>query len=49
MIVKALENIENGKYKHEYKHIFIDEFQDISTTSVSIPKIRTTLNRIILL
>ena len=32
MIVKALENIENGKYKHGFKHIFIDEFQDISTT-----------------
>jgi len=32
MIVKALENIENGKYEHGFKHIFIDEFQDISTT-----------------
>ncbi|WP_151900427.1 UvrD-helicase domain-containing protein [Sulfurimonas hydrogeniphila] len=32
MIVKALESIENEKYKHGFKHIFIDEFQDISTT-----------------
>lgn len=32
MIVKALEIIEDGKYRHQFKHIFIDEFQDISTT-----------------
>ena len=32
MIIEALKYIENGKYKHKYKHIFIDEFQDISTT-----------------
>ena len=36
MIVNALENIENGKYKHEFKHIFIDEFQDISTTRAKL-------------
>jgi len=36
MIVKALESIENGKYKHGYKHIFIDEFQDISTTRAKL-------------
>ncbi len=32
MIVKAVNLIESGKYKHQFKHIFIDEFQDISTT-----------------
>jgi DNA helicase-4 len=36
MIVKALENVENGKYKHGFKHIFIDEFQDISTTRAKL-------------
>jgi len=36
MIVKALENIENGKYEHDFKHIFIDEFQDISTTRAKL-------------
>lgn len=36
MIVKALENIENGKYEHGFKHIFIDEFQDISTTRAKL-------------
>lgn len=32
MIVKAVSLIESGKYTHQFKHIFIDEFQDISTT-----------------
>ncbi len=32
MIVKAVNLIESGKYTHQFKHIFIDEFQDISTT-----------------
>lgn len=32
MIVQALSNTESGKYTHSFKHIFIDEFQDISTT-----------------
>ena len=36
MIVKALENIESGKYEHGFKHIFIDEFQDISTTRAKL-------------
>jgi len=36
MIIKALDNIENGKYKHSFKHIFIDEFQDISTTRAKL-------------
>lgn len=36
MIVKALENIDNGKYEHGFKHIFIDEFQDISTTRAKL-------------
>ncbi|OIR25461.1 UvrD-helicase domain-containing protein [Bathymodiolus thermophilus thioautotrophic gill symbiont] len=32
MIVKAVNLIESGGYTHQFKHIFIDEFQDISTT-----------------
>ena len=32
MIIEALNNINKGKYNHGFKHIFIDEFQDISTT-----------------
>ena len=31
MIVKAVNLIDSGKYTHQFKHIFIDEFQDIST------------------
>lgn len=38
MIVKALEFVEDGSYKHHYKHIFIDEFQDISTTRSNLIK-----------
>ena len=38
MIVKALHAIEDGKYKHGFKHIFIDEFQDISTTRATLIK-----------
>jgi len=36
MIVEALLSIEEGKYKHTFKHIFIDEFQDISTTRAKL-------------
>ena len=36
MIVEALHAIEEGKYKHRFKHIFIDEFQDISTTRAKL-------------
>ncbi|PCI69108.1 MAG: hypothetical protein COB26_06760 [Piscirickettsiaceae bacterium] len=38
MIVKALHAIEDNKYKHGFKHIFIDEFQDISTTRATLIK-----------
>ena len=38
MIVKALDSIEDGKYEHGFKHIFIDEFQDISTTRAKLIK-----------
>ncbi|MCK5855554.1 MAG: UvrD-helicase domain-containing protein [Sulfurovaceae bacterium] len=38
MIVKALNAIEKNKYKHGFKHIFIDEFQDISTTRATLIK-----------
>jgi DNA helicase-4 len=36
MIVEALKSIENSKYQHGFKHIFIDEFQDISTTRAKL-------------
>ncbi len=32
MIIKAIKVLESGEFRHNYKHIFIDEFQDISTT-----------------
>lgn len=38
MIVNALNAIDDGKYKHGFKHIFIDEFQDISTTRATLIK-----------
>ena len=38
MIVKALNTIEIGQYEHNFKHIFIDEFQDISTTRARLIK-----------
>ncbi len=38
MIVKALETIQNNEYTHSIKHIFIDEFQDISTTRAKLIK-----------
>ncbi len=38
MIIKALNAIDNHKYKHGFKHIFIDEFQDISTTRATLIK-----------
>ena len=38
MIVKALNIIEAGRYQHSFKHIFIDEFQDISTTRAKLIK-----------
>jgi DNA helicase IV len=30
MIAKATEYVENGRYRSKYKHILVDEFQDIS-------------------
>lgn len=44
MIVEALNNIEKGKYRHGFKHIFIDEFQDISTTRAMLIKSLLPLN-----
>ncbi|MEA2019431.1 MAG: UvrD-helicase domain-containing protein [Campylobacterota bacterium] len=44
MIVEALNNIEKGKYRHSFKHIFIDEFQDISTTRAMLIKSLLPLN-----
>ena len=44
MIVEALNSIEKGKYKHGFKHIFIDEFQDISTTRAMLVKALLPLN-----
>ncbi|MCK9336928.1 MAG: UvrD-helicase domain-containing protein [Arcobacteraceae bacterium] len=44
MIIEALNNIDNGKYKHGFKHIFIDEFQDISTTRAMLIKSLLPLN-----
>ena len=44
MIVEALNNIEKGKYRHGFKHIFIDEFQDISTTRAMLIKALIPLN-----
>jgi DNA helicase-4 len=38
MIVEAITAIEKGLYSHNYKHIFIDEFQDISTTRALLIK-----------
>jgi len=38
MIIKALGSIERSEYTHEFKHIFIDEFQDISTTRAKLIK-----------
>ena len=38
MILNAIDAIENGKYKHHFKHIFIDEFQDISTARATLIK-----------
>ncbi len=44
MIVEALNNIKKGKYNHNFKHIFIDEFQDISTTRAALIKELLPLN-----
>ncbi|HIP13417.1 MAG TPA: hypothetical protein EYG73_11960, partial [Arcobacter sp.] len=38
MIIQALGSIERSEYTHEFKHIFIDEFQDISTTRAKLIK-----------
>jgi DNA helicase-4 len=46
MIIEALNDINNGKYQHEFKHIFIDEFQDISTTRAMLIKSLLPLNSI---
>ena len=44
MIIEALNNINKGKYNHGFKHIFIDEFQDISTTRALLIKELLPLN-----
>ena len=44
MIIEALKNINKGKYNHGFKHIFIDEFQDISTTRALLIKELLPLN-----
>ncbi len=44
MIIEALNNINEGKYNHGFKHIFIDEFQDISTTRALLIKALLPLN-----
>jgi len=44
MIVKALDSIEIGQYEHHFKHIFIDEFQDISTTRAKLIRELLPLN-----
>jgi len=36
MIVEALDAVKKDKYTHKFKHIFIDEFQDISTTRAKL-------------
>ena len=38
MIIKAIEYVEDNQYQHRFKHIFIDEFQDISTTRCNLIK-----------
>lgn len=38
MIVQALTSVRNDEYSHTFKHIFIDEFQDISTTRAKLIK-----------
>lgn len=43
MIIKAIEYVEKNQYQHRFKHIFIDEFQDISTTRCNL--IRELLNQ----
>ncbi len=43
MIIKAIEYVEKNQYQHSFKHIFIDEFQDISTTRCNL--IRELLNQ----
>jgi len=44
MIVKALECIETSNYTHSFKHIFIDEFQDISNTRAQLIKALLPIN-----
>ncbi|MEA3512014.1 MAG: UvrD-helicase domain-containing protein [Campylobacterota bacterium] len=44
MIIEALNNVNKGKYNHGFKHIFIDEFQDISTTRALLIKELLPLN-----
>jgi DNA helicase IV len=45
MIIRALEYIENNSFKSNYKHIFIDEFQDISTTRANLIKSLVSQNK----
>jgi len=45
MIVKALNSVNIGEYEHGFKHIFIDEFQDISTTRAKLIKALLPLNK----
>ena len=44
MIIKALGGIETTEYNHSLKHIFIDEFQDISTTRAKLIKVLLPIN-----
>jgi len=44
MIVDALNSIEKSEFTHNFKHIFIDEFQDISTTRAKLIKSLLPIN-----
>ncbi|MFV1982427.1 MAG: UvrD-helicase domain-containing protein [Thiohalomonadales bacterium] len=46
MIVKALNAVDENRYKHGFKHIFIDEFQDISTTRANLIKKLLSVNNV---
>jgi len=45
MIVRALHYVEKNSYQNKYKHIFIDEFQDISTTRANLIKALVSQNK----
>ncbi len=38
MIIRAAEHVENGKFRNPWKHLLVDEFQDISAGSARLLK-----------